>query len=129
MRLLSRLRAIFRRGRLPPLSPSPPPIEESLAPPLAAETALSAPAVAPVAERPDEPLAEDDDEWRDHEDDEDDAEAGPDPFISGAAAPFELPADLEALRRQARATALSGEHKLPLSSPAARAASPKRSMR
>jgi hypothetical protein len=117
MRLLSFVRSLFRRRRSPPTTPPPAPVEEDLAR-AAAEVAPSPPAPAAVAETPGEPLAEDDDEWRDHEEDEDDPESGPDPFISGAAAVFELPADVEALRRQARADALSGEHKLPLSSPA-----------
>lgn len=115
MRLLSFLRALFRRPRSPIATSAPTPVRDTSDAPVVEESSLGL-AAAAVSEVAVEPLDQDEDEWRDEE--EDDPDSGPDPFISGVETVLELPANVEALREQARAAAVSGEHKLPLSSPA-----------
>ncbi len=117
-RLWSFLRALFSRPNLgrgvARAEPAPGPAPE---PPSAVEP-------APEDRGPLSGSAEVAQEWEDAEDDwpEEDEEAAddePDPFITGASPPAEpAGADLEDLRARARVEALSGEHRIALSSPA-----------
>lgn len=116
MRFLAFLRALFRPRSSPSDNLTLSPVDSFARPP-ATEVIPSSPTASNVAYVGDEPFVEEDDEWWGSEE-EDDPDAGPDPFISGAPIAFEFPADVEALRQQARIEALGREHKLPLFTPA-----------
>lgn len=141
MRVWSFLRRLFRRDAHKP-RPGATPIAAELggtpgaahvpAPPVEPPPSPPQPSGAqPAAPLPDVFQAERDGLWteaaEDDDEDEDDAEdldedafsAEPDPFIHDTAPPVERPdVDVAALRAQARAAALSCEHKVSLSTPA-----------
>jgi len=126
-RLWSLLRALFRRPaptqRETPgdLEPPPPAPAVSVEPAVAAiepSPEVGSPAPEPSAQPLGEPSEEEDeDEWADEEAEEE-PDDEPDPFITGTAAAEAVSVDTQALRAQARAEALSGEHRIYLSSPA-----------
>jgi len=126
-RLWSLLRALFRRPaptrREIPAEPEPPPSPaapvEPAVPAIDSSPEVALPAPEPSAQPLGEPSEdEDEDEWA-GEEAEEEPDDEPDPFITGTAAAAEaVSVDIQALRAQARAEALSGEHRIYLSSPA-----------
>lgn len=126
-RLWSFLRALFQRPRRG--EPAKPSGMEAAAPvaPSASDEPAAAPIPAPEACEPSSPPISpppiddgedvEEDEWADAEIEAADDE--PDPFITGVDSDPEVSlADAKALRAEARAEALSGEHRIHLSSPA-----------
>lgn len=102
----------------PQAAPEPSPPEPS--PAATPEPAQPAPwpVDAAALQASNEDLEEDED-WGGDEEDGVVDDAGPDPFITGATLPDgPTSADVEALRAEARAEALLGEHRVYLSSPA-----------
>jgi hypothetical protein len=129
------LRGLFRRT--PPTAPiaptapeQPPQAAPEASPPEASPSETSAEAPPEPAQPAPQPVdaavlqasnddLEEDEDWGGDEEDGVVDDAEPDPFITGATLPDgPASADVEALRAEARAEALLGEHRVYLSSPA-----------